>query len=221
MKSANAFSYAISGSHSDQSLSAYANYVGSTTALLQNAGGWLGDQAKKTLDSFTDFVSSRAWEMGKRLLNKEDGEYVSRFSIGYLGSLEAQQRADGVMRDMIMAIPEVMTLYEAGELDGYGGEFSHFCKGVGAENLLYRRAMNGVLDLKMVDEKPQLSHSHYHDSLAGALTFRERVDWGKTRAAAVHHLTTTMFDLTSSTGGYRKSYTPSEEEQVKPEQPFG
>ncbi|MNM27110.1 hypothetical protein D3C81_375940 [compost metagenome] len=214
MNSANAFSYAISGSHTEESINKYANYVNNTTALLQNASGWLGEQAKKTLSAFDDFVASRAWEMSKRILGGEDGEYVSRYSIGYLGSVHAQQGAEGHMRDMIMAIPEVQQLYLDGEFDGYGGEFSHFCTGIGADNLFYRRAMNGMLNLEVVDEKPVLRHTHYHDSLGGKLTFREREDWAKTRRAAQHHIANTMFDITSIDGNYRKSYVPPD--QVEP-----
>lgn len=208
MKSANAFSYAISGSHTEESINKYANYINNTTALLQNASGWLGEQAKKTLGAFDDFVNSRAWEMSKRILGGEDGEYVSRYSIGYLGSVHAQQQAEGYMRDYIMAIPEVMQLYKEGEFEGYGGEFSHFCTGIGEENLFYRRAMNGMLNMTEEEGKPQLRHTHYRDSLGGSLTWREREDWQKTRRAAAHNIASTMFDITSSEGNYRKSYDP-------------
>ncbi|HFT2124618.1 TPA: hypothetical protein RG892_000383 [Pseudomonas aeruginosa] len=205
MRSANAFSHAISGSFTEESIAKYADYVNNSTALLQNAGGWLGEQAKKTLDCFTSFVNSRAWEMGKRLLNKNDGEYVGRYSIGYLGSIEALQGAEGYMRDYIMANPVMMQLYLDGEIEGYGGEFSKFCSGVGEENLFYRRSMNGLLNLTTVDDKPHLRHTHYHDSLGGKISFRERCDVQKTWAAIDHHRAKSLFDLTSPAGNKLKS----------------
>lgn len=206
MNSANAFSYAISGSFTDEGINQYASYVNSTTAMLQNVGGWLGQQAAKTLETFDNFLNSRAWEMSKRLLGNQDGEFVSRYSIGYLGSVHAQQNAEGHMRDYIMAIPEVQQLYLDGEFSGYGGEFSAFCTGVGESNLFHRRAMHGLLNLTVVDEQPQLRHTHYHDTLGGKITFRERVDIDKTRRAALHHIAAGMFDITSPEGKYRASY---------------
>lgn len=205
MKSANAFSYAISGSFTDEAINKYAQYVNNTTAMFQNASGWLGEQAKKTMSNFDTFLNSRAWEMGKRLLGKNDGEYVSRYSIGYLGNLESIQQAEGYMRDYIMAHPVLHQMYLDEEIEGYGGEFSHFCAGVGADNLFYRRSMNGLLNLEMIDETAHLRHTHYHDTLGGQLTFRERVDVQKTWAAVNHHLAGSLFDLTSAEGNKRKS----------------
>ena len=215
MNSANAFSYAISGSFTDEAINKYADYVNSTTAMLQNVGGWLGQQANKTLQNFDNFLNSRAWEMSKRLLGNSDGEFVSRYSIGYLGSVPAFQQAEGYMRDYIMAIPEIQQLYLDGEFNGYGGDFSQFCTGVGEANLFHRRAMNGLLNLTVVDDKPQLRHTHYHDTLGGKITFRERVDVDKTRRAALHHLASSMLDLTNPDGGYRTSYIPPEDETAE------
>lgn len=212
MNSANAFSYAISGSFTDEAINKYADYVNNTTAMLQNVGGWLGQQASKTLQNFDTFLNSRAWEMSKRLLGNTDGDYVSRYAIGYLGSISAQQQAEGYMRDYIMGIPEVQQLYLDGEFDGYGGDFSKFCTGVGESNLFHRRSMNGLLNLTVEDDVPHLRHTHYHDSLGGKITFRERVDVDKTRRAARHHIASTMFDITSMDGGYRKSYVPPADE---------
>jgi len=215
MNSANAFSYAISGSFTDEGINQYAQYVNNTTAMLQNVGGWLGQQAAKTLESFDNFLNSRAWEMSKRLLGNQDGEWVSRYAIGYLGSVYAQQNAEGYMRDYIMAIPEVQQLYLDGEFSGYGGDFSAFCTGIGEANIFHRRSMHGLLNLTEVDEKPQLRHTHYHDTLGGKITFRERVDVDKTRRAAMHHLANTMLDITSVEGKYRTSYIPPTEESAE------
>lgn len=216
LNSAHAFSYAISGSFTEESINKYAAYVNNTTAKLQQMGGWLGQQAINTMKGFDSFLNSRAWEMSKRLLSKEDGEYVGRFDIGYLGSISALQGADGYMRDYIMAHEGLMTDFLAEEIEGYDGDFSNFCKGVGEENLFFRRAMNGLLNLRTVDEKAELRRTHYNDSLGGRLSFRERVDVQKTWAAIDHHRANTMFDLTSSTGKRVSSWvdpdeTPTEE----------
>ncbi|MGB3945558.1 MAG: hypothetical protein WBK76_01845 [Candidatus Saccharimonadales bacterium] len=205
MNSANAFSYAVSGNYNESQMAKHAEYINQSAGAFQNAGGWLAEKANQMVNSFNTFLNSRAWEMGKRLLNNRDGEFVSRFEIGYLGSLNAQQNAQGFMRDYIMAIPEVMQGYLDGNLEGYGGEFSPLCTGVGEENIFYRRSMNGLLNIETVDDQVRLRHTHYHDSLGGELSFRERVDLQKTRSAAMYHLAETLFDVTSPEGNRRKN----------------
>lgn len=213
LNSANAFSYAISGSFSDEGIAQYSNYLENTTALFKNAGGWLGEQAAKTMQGFDHFFSSKAWELGKRLLAKDDGEYVSRFSIGYLGSVVALQGAEGSMRDIIMAHPTLQQLYRDEEISGYAGDFSIWNFGIKEENLFWRKMMNGVLDLEVVDDKATLKHVHFSDTVGGVgLSFREIVDSHKTHAAINHHHAKGMFDITSAEGGYLKSYVPPEEE---------
>lgn len=206
MNSANAFSYAISGSFTESQIAKYGDYVNQSASLLQGAGGWLAQQANKTLETFDKFVNSRAWEMGKRLLGTSDGDYVGRYEIGYLGSIEALQGAQGHMRDIIMAHPAMMQMYLDEEISGYGGDFSNWNTGIAADNLFYRRVMNGVLNLETVDDKAQLRHTHYYDTVGGQLSFRERVDSHKTWAAIDHHRAKKMFDLTSEEGAKLKSY---------------
>lgn len=205
MNSANAFSYAISGSFTEDQVSNYGNYVQRNVDMFKNIGGWLGEQANKTMDAFNDFVSSKAWEMSKRILGKSDGEYVSRYEIGYLGSVGGIQGAEGFMRDVIMAHPGMMQLYLDEEISGYGGDFSKWCTGIGADNLYYRRMWNGVLNLDHVDEKAVLSRTHFNDSVGGKLSFREKVNSHKTHRAIDHHLANTLFDLSSAEGAKRKS----------------
>lgn len=206
MNSANAFSYAISGSFTENQIAKYGDYVNQTASALQGAGGWLAQQANKTLESFDKFVNSRAWEMGKRLLGQSDGDYVGRYEIGYLGSIEALQGAQGHMRDMIMCHPALMGMYMNEEISGYGGDFSAWNTGIAEENIFYRRMWNGVMNLETVDDKPQLRHTHYYDTVGGQLSFRERVDSHKTHAAIDHHRLKSMFDLTSEMGDKLKSY---------------
>lgn len=211
MNSANAFSYAISGSYTEDQMARHAQYVNQNTSVFQQAGGWLAEQANRMLTGFNNFLNSRAWEMGKRLLNNQDGEFVGQFEIGYLGSLHAQQNAQGFMRDYIMANPNVMQDYLAENIEGYGGNFSSLCTGVKEDNIFYRRAMNGLLNLEKADNKPQLRHTHYYDSLSGSLAFRPRVDIQKTWVATDHHRAKNMFDVTSPLGNKRKDYIEPED----------
>lgn len=200
MNSANAFIYACSGSYNEDQMNKYSSFVNQNVSQFQQMGGWLAEQANKTLDGFNAFLSSKAWELGKRLLNKVDGDYVGRFDIGYLGSLEALQGAQGFMRDYVMAHTGVMQGYLDETLEGYGGEFSAFCTGVGEENLFYRRAMDGVLNLTTVDDKPKLQHTHYYESVGGGLSFRQKVDIHKTWNAIDSHMAKSLFDVTSPGG---------------------
>lgn len=212
MNSADAFSFSISGSHTESSISRYADYLNRANNALGRFGGWLGDQAARNMESFDNFLSSRAWEMGKRLLNKEDGEFVGRYSIGYLGSVNAQQNADGYMRDVIMANPIIQQLYLDGEVNGYDGDFSHFCSGIGADNLIWRRMFDGVVNLTREEEVNRLSRVSYNDSAVGKYSYRDKVYAHKTHAASNHHIATTQFDITSSKGLKRTSFLDLEEE---------
>ena len=212
MNSADAFSFSISGSHTESSISRYADYLNRANNALGRFRGWLGDQAARNMESFDNFLSSRAWEMGKRLLNKEDGEFVGRYSIGYLGSVNAQQNADGYMRDVIMANPIIQQLYLDGEVNGYDGDFSHFCSGIGADNLIWRRMFDGVVNLTKEEEVNRLSRVSYNDSAVGKYSYRDKVYAHKTHAASNHHIATTQFDITSSKGLKRTSFLDLEEE---------
>lgn len=205
MNSANAFGYAISGSYTENQMQQYAGYVQQSAAAFQSMGGWLADQANKAVDNFTQFLNSRAWEMGKRLLGQSDGDYVGRFDIGYLGSVQGLQGAQGFMRDYIMANPGLMQDYLDGNVEGYSGEFNKRCTGVGEENIFYRRAMNGLLNLQVLDEKPQARHTHYQESMGNGLSFRERVDIQKTWTAIDYHRAKSMFDITSPSNAALKA----------------
>lgn len=215
MKSANAFSYAISGSFTESQINRYGEYVNGTAAALQGVGGWLEKQATKTMECFDKFKNSRAWEMGKRLLGQSDGDYVGRYEIGYLGSLEGLQGAQGHMRDIIMCHPALQQMYMDKEISGYDGNFSAWCTGIGADNLFYRKMWSGVLNLSTTDEgPPTLRHTHYFDTAGGGVgySFREKVDSHKTHIAIDHHRAKKMFDVTSEQGDKLKSYIePSEE----------
>lgn len=215
MNSANAFSYAISGSFTENQINSYGQYVAQSAAAFQQAGGWLAEQASKTMEQFNDFKTSRAWEMGKRLLGQSDGDFVSRFEIGYLGSVEALQGAQGRMRDIIMAHPGMMQDYLDEEISGYGGAFNPWCNGIGEANLYYRKMWDGVLNLSVVDDVPQLRHTHFMDTVGGGVgySFREKVDAHKTHRAIDHHRLKKMFDLSSEEGGKIKSWVDPDAEK--------
>lgn len=206
MNSANAFSYAISGSFNEKQITSYQSYVNQAASLYSSGSGWLAQQANKTVDRMENFVNSRVWELGKRLLGVMDGEHVGRFDIGYLGSLSALQGAEGCMRDVIMAHPGLHQDYLDGEIVGYDGEFSQWSQGVGKVNLTYRKMWDGVLHLEKIDDVNTLSHSHFHDTTGGGFSFRDKVNAHKTHAAIDHHRLTTMFDITSPLGEKMKKH---------------
>lgn len=202
------FSHAISGSLTESQISNYKNHV--TTNLATPIGGWIQQQAEKIADNFNHFLNSRVWEFSKRMVNdKDEGEYVSSFDVGYLGSLNGLQSATGLMRNYIMANPDIAQLYQDELISGYEGEFSPWSTGVGEDNLFYRQSMSGLLTTQttIVDDKEQLQlkHTHYRDSVSPDLTFRDKVNIQKTwNATALHMAKEGLFDITSSTGEKRK-----------------
>jgi len=199
MNSAEAFSYAVSGSYTENQMQKYAQYVNDSTQAFQQAGGWLAQQATNALEGFNNFLTSRAWEMGKRLLGNSDGDYVGRFEVGYLGSVAGLQGAQGFMRDYIMAHAGLHQDYLDEKISGYDGNFSPLNVGIAEENIFWRRAMNGMLHIEAKDDLSRLKHSHYLESSGGGLSFRERVDVQKTWAAIGLHRTKALFDITSET----------------------
>lgn len=212
MNSASAFNHAISGAMSEQQVQQYSSFIQASHQQIQNVGGWLHGQVQKTMDNFNDFVNSRAWEMSSRIVAKNEGDYVGRFDVGYLGSLQGFHNAQGLMRDYIMANPTMMALYNDGFIDGYDGKFNDHCHGIGADNLFYRKATNGLVMEDTVDDKTVMRHSHYRDTLGGELSFRERENIAKTWRAADIHLAETMFDITSTEVGKERR---TEKEEAK------
>jgi hypothetical protein len=208
MNSAHAFSYAVSGSYTENQMQKYAEYVNNSTQAFQQAGGWLAQQATNALEGFNNYMTSRAWEMGKRLLGKSDGDYVGRFEVGYLGSVAGLQGAQGFMRDYIMAHEGLHQDYLDDKISGYDGVFSPLNTGIGAENIFWRRAMNGLMHMETKDDVTRLKHAHYLESAGGGLSFRERVDVQKTWAAVGYHRTKGLFDITSETNKALKGAQP-------------
>ena len=204
MDSTQAFSLACSGRISDQTMNYYAEFVNNSLSKFQGLTGWVGEQAKKTLDGFNDFFNSRAWELSSRI--SKENQYVGRFDIGILTSAEAQYNAVGFMRDYIMANPLVMQGYIDGVLQGYGGDFSHLNTGIGEDNIFYRKATNGMLlsyDVKEGDNTyKQYYHKHYMDSISNdPLSFRNRYDIQRTWNASNRMLAEGLFDFTNPDEG--------------------
>ena len=203
LDSSRAFSLSCSGRVSETTMNYYADFVNSNLEKFQGLSGWIGEQAKKTLDGFNNFLNSRAWEMSSRLAGENN--YVGRFDIGVLSSLEAQYGAVGFMRDYIMANPLVMQGYLDGDLYGYGGEINPLNVGVGELNPYYRKATNGMLmyNETVVDEETQRQfyHKHYLDSISSdPLSYRNRYDIQRTWAASNRMLAEGLFDFTNNSG---------------------
>jgi len=198
MNSANAFGYAISGAYTDSQMQNHAEYVNQGAAMFRSAGGWLAQQADKAMESFNTFLNSRAWELGKRLLNQQDGEYVPRFEIGYLGTVHGLQNSQGYMRDFIMAHPGMQQDYLDGRASGYGGDFHQRCTGIAEENIFWRRAHDGVLRFDGEEDQRRLLHTHYQESIGGRLEWRDISNLQKTFTAIDYHRAKSMFDISSA-----------------------
>lgn len=198
MNSAHAFSYAIAGGFTDQQMQKNAAYVNQNLMSAQAAGGWLAQQANKILDGFNEFLDSRAWEMGKRIRSGYEGDFVSYYDIGYLGSVDGINNAQGLMRNYIMANPNRMQGYLDGKVTGYDGEFQALCNGVGTDNYFYRKAVDGVLLLTKEEEEVKLTRTSYFETLGGQLSFRNREDIARTWRADDYHMLKGMFDVKST-----------------------
>lgn len=185
LSSAQAFGYAASGSMNEQVAAIYDkqfnNYYDN---INPNLGGWLGDAVKTVKESHDLFMRSRLWELGNKLKGN-DGMYVGRYEIGYLGGLTYQQSAEGYMRDIIMANPTMMNLYEAGRVEGYDRELHALNNGVGRDNFFFNKVNNGYL----TKEEGTLKHTRFlstRDNMTSYST-RERHDSHRTwRASDIH-----------------------------------
>ena len=196
MNSAHAFAYAMSGSFTDQQIAQNAAYVNQNVAAVQAAGGWLAGQATKILDGFNNFLNSRAWEFGRRLLSQGGRTHIGRFDIGFIGYANDIMSAQGLMANYIMANP----LHMQAKLDGLilGLEDTHpTCKGVGIANPFYRKAMHGIMDLQTVDGKHTLSHSHFFDTGGTQVSFSDLDSIHRTWKATDYHRAQGLFDVKS------------------------
>lgn len=204
MNACRAFSMGTSGIVHDDQMQAYSNMIQMNYQQVKNLGGWLAEGASNFMNNFTNFVSSRAWDLAGML--RGQSEQVGYYDIGTIMTVGGLQQAQGVMRDYIMAMPGVWDAYQAGEIEGYGGEVSAWCQGSGEDNIFYRRQMHGLLQTETVDGVNSAYTKHYHDSVAGGgLSVRERLDLANTRRAVNLHMANGLFDFTSPENNPLKS----------------
>lgn len=212
VNSSDIFAYAVGGAQTESSIGAYQNYVNTQSGVPPSGlTGWISEKATQLNQSFNKFVSSRLWEFSARLLGDGAGDHVGRFEIGYLGTISGLQNSEGVMRDYIMANPNVRKLYDEELIEGYKGEFSNTNTGIGKDNYFFRQANDGVVR-KDLEAPDQWTHSHFYETNNHRLSFRERVNIHKTWTAVNEHLAKSCFDITSSTGEYRVDRKPEDHE---------
>ena len=217
LNATSAFTRACSGSMTDASAGAFDTFMNGFYDKYQNLSGWLGETLNTVKEAHKNFMDSRMWEFSNRI-NGKDGQYVGRFEIGYLSEVQYQRQATGFMRDYIMANPLLMDLYQEGRVDGYGGDFSDLCSGVGRDNFYYNKAIDGKVMFN--EEENTLNRTVYtssRDSLTH-LTFSERVDIHRTWQATNLHIAANLFDPTSIIGDNILSVEEVEERRRKLEE---
>ncbi|QGH71901.1 hypothetical protein N1M2_38 [Klebsiella phage N1M2] len=217
LNATSAFTRACSGSMTDASAGAFNTFMNGFYDRYQNLSGWLGETLNTVKEAHKNFMDSRMWEFSNRI-NGKDGQYVGRFEIGYLSEVQYQRQATGFMRDYIMANPLLMDLYQEGRVDGYGGDFSDLCSGVGRDNFYYNKAIDGKVMFN--EEENTLNRTVYtssRDSLTH-LTFSERVDIHRTWQATNLHIAANLFDPTSIIGDNILSVEEVEERRRKLEE---
>lgn len=211
MNSSDLFVFAAAGAQTEQSMSTYQSYLnGSSQFTPTGLTGWLKEKTEALADNFTSFMKSRLWEYSDRLLGESQGEYVSRFDVGYLGTVTGLQNAEGLMRNYIMANPNVMQLYNDEIIEGYEGDFDPLCTGIGRDNFFFRQGNNGVTRQEEINEEQRWLRTHFQDTIGSPLTFRERVNIHKTWNAINDHLAHSYLDITSINGAKRKDFEEKE-----------
>lgn len=191
-----AFMRATSGSMTDNSAAVFDGYMANMYQKYDNLTGWLGDTLNSVKELHTNFMNSRMWEFSNRV-NGKDGQYVGRFEIGYLSEVQYQQQALGFMRDYMMANPELMALYQTGQVSGYDGDFHNACTGIGRENYFYNRSIDGkVIFDKEENTLTRTTFSSSRDQLTH-LSIAERVGIHRTWQATNLHIAKNLFDPTS------------------------
>lgn len=198
LNATSAFSMGTSGSLSAGAADAYNTYMGNLYNSYTNLDGWLGETLKAVKVEHQNFMNSRLWEFSKRI--NKDGHFVGRFEIGYLSEAHFQSQATGLMRNYIMANPNVMRMYLDERISGFEGEFSALCHGLGRDNYYYNKAIDGM---NIYDPEKGLSRTTFHTSRdAGVgLSMRERMDISRTWTASNAHIARDQLDMTDPKGG--------------------
>lgn len=217
LNATSAFTRACSGSMTDASAGAFDKFMNGFYDKYQNLSGWLGETLNTVKEAHKNFMDSRMWEFSNRV-NGKDGQFVGRFDIGYLSEAQYQRQATGFMRDYIMANPLLMDLYQDGRVDGYGGDFSDLCTGIGRDNFYYNKTIDGKV---MFDKEENTLNRTVYTSSRDSLThlaFSERVDIHRTWQATNLHIAANLFDPTSIIGDNILSVEEVEERRRKAEE---
>lgn len=200
----------------DSSAAVFDGYMANMYQKYDNLSGWLGETLNSVKELHTNFMNSRMWEFSNRI-NGKDGQYVGRFEIGYLSDVQYQQQALGFMRDYIMANPELMALYQTGQVSGYDGDFHNACNGLGRDNYFYNRSIDGkVMYDKEENTLTRTMFTSSRDDLAH-LGISERVDIHRTWQATNLHIAKNLFDPTSVANGKILSLEEVEERRKEAE----
>lgn len=191
-----AFTRAISGSLNEHSAAAYNQRMQEHYAEFEGLGGWLGETLENAKQNHEKFMTSRLWEFSN-LFDGKKGMYVGKYEIGFLSKAEYQRDAIGLMRNYIMANPNVMEMYNDDRIYGYGGDFSDLCSGIGRENHFFNKAMSGVL---YYNEDKELVRTDYTTSIDGfgTLTRQERQDIQRTWLHSNQHIAENLLDFTDN-----------------------
>lgn len=186
LTSSDAFTYASCGSLDENSAAIYDETLRGYYDNIKVTSGWLSETIDRVKKSHDIFMKSRMWEFGKSLSSNE-GRYVGRFEIGYLGDLPYQQQAIGMMRDIIMANPMMMELYEQGRVAGYDRLFNDLNSGIGRDNFFYNKVMDGYLHK---DKEDKLTHTVYRNNRDSYTHYNTRERFGalKTWRASNQHI---------------------------------
>lgn len=185
-----AFGYVSCGIPSETAMSNYSEHVNNTLNNFKKLGGWFERTANRVKEGHDRFINSRIWELGKRLNENHRNRFIGAFDIGYLNTIESQSEAQGLMRNYIMANPNVMTSYLDGKIEGYNGDFT--CSGVGSVNPFYRQAVNGII-MKTEDGYERTNYilpSHYN------LSFHDKINILSTWESSNRFLMKDIFTFT-------------------------
>lgn len=185
MSSSRAFGFAASGTMNETVANIYDQQMKTVYSQFGNLTGWLGEALDTAREKHDYYMRSRMWEFGKKIKNGE-GTFVGRYEIGYLSGLESQRDAEGFMRDIILANPNAMKLYQEGRIGGYDGDLDRLNFGLERENFYYNKVMDGHL----TKEEDRYQHTHFVSTRDKGTHYsaRERHDSQRTWRATNAHL---------------------------------
>lgn len=198
LSASSAFNFAACGSMTEGAANEYDKFMKNYYSKFEGKGGWLGEALDRAKETHDTFMRSRMWEFGK-IIKGDQGSFVGRYEIGYLGALRFQQAAEGYMRDIIGANPMVMGLFEEGRVSGYDSGLHKLNMGVGEDNYFYRKVMDGGMTLG--NDQPSEGHKTFLSSRDNYTHYsmRERMDARRTWRATECYIRN-GFDPTSPDG---------------------